>query len=175
MAVSTLWRPMSRKLESVSSSGKARARVDRVHAVALGDHLAEQALLRAEVVEEPGRGHPDPLGQRRDPGAAVPLGGEELDCRVNDLLPPQVAAGLTAVLVGPGGLAERGAAAARGTCVLPGDPRRRWPWRHWTQDRSAASKELPSAKGLEAVGGPKHQVRIPNKGRSLTVGSGFAA
>ena len=122
MAVSALCRPMSRKLESVSSNGKARSGIDRLHAVALGDHLAEQAFLRAEVVEEARRRHPHPLGQRRHPRAAVALGGEELDRGVNDLLPAQVAPGLPAVLVGPGVLPEGAPAAARERRRLLPDP-----------------------------------------------------
>ena len=104
MAVSTLCRPSSRKLESVSCQREGPVRVDRLHAVALGDHFAQQALLRAEVVQEPRRRHADPIGQGRHPGAAVTLGREELDRGVDDLLPAQVAAGLAGVLVGPGGL-----------------------------------------------------------------------
>ena len=73
---------------------KGGAGIDGVHAVALGHDLAQESFLRAEVVEESRGGHPDPIRQRRHPGAAVSLGGEELHCRVNDLLAAEVAAGL---------------------------------------------------------------------------------
>ena len=75
-------------------------RVDGLHAVALGDDLAQEALLRAEVVQEPRRGHPDAIGQGGHPRAAVALRREELDGGVDDLLTPQVAPGLAGVLVG---------------------------------------------------------------------------
>ena len=123
MAVSTLCRPRSRKLESVSCQREGPVRIDRLHAVALGHHLAQQAFLRAEVVEEPRRRHADPIGQRGHPGAAVALGREELDGGVDDLLPAQVAAGLAAVLVRAGVLPVTGAARPAERPALPLDPR----------------------------------------------------
>ena len=140
MALSALWRPRSRKLESVSCSGKPGP--DRPHPCghALGDHLPQQPLLRAEVVEEPRRRHPDPIGQRGDPGAAVPLGREQFDSGLNDLLPPQVAPGLAAVLVRPGGLPVTDARVRGGAPVLLPAHRGDRPSGHWTRTPRSASK-----------------------------------
>ena len=142
---------------------KGGARIDSVHAVALGDDLAQQSFFRTEVVEEPRGGHPHPVRQRRHPGAAVALRGEELDRRVNDLLAPQVTSGLATVLVGTRVLAERSAAAS---------------WEPWSLRsilgvtghgviglrigaRRQKGSRVPS--GLEGSVGLEHQVSAPNR------------
>ena len=112
MAVSTLWRPMSRKLESVSSNGKLRpGSIASIHRGLRRPR--EQSFLGTEVVEESGGGHPDPLASAATPVPRYSFDLEELDGRVDDLLPAQVTAGLTAVLVGTRVLAERGAATTK--------------------------------------------------------------
>jgi hypothetical protein len=93
--------------------------IDGLHPVALGDHLPQEALLRAEVVEEPRCRHPDPIGERCDAGASIALRGEELDRGVDDLLPAQVASGLPAVLVGSGVLPVWRALCPRETLLFP--------------------------------------------------------
>ena len=91
-AVSTLWRPISRKLGKRQLQRKGGAGIDGVHAIALGHDLAQESFLRAEVVEKSRGGHSDSIRQRRHPCATVSLGGEELRSRVNDLLAAEVTA-----------------------------------------------------------------------------------
>ena len=68
--------------------------VDRIGPIPFRHDLLEEALLRAEVVQESRGGHPHPIGQGRQARPSVALLGEEIDGGVEDLLATQGAAGL---------------------------------------------------------------------------------
>ena len=58
-----------------------------VRLVAVAEHLQEQLILRSEVVEDAGVGHPDLIGDLDEGAVGVAFTPEDLDRRVEDLAP----------------------------------------------------------------------------------------
>ncbi|MEZ5256813.1 MAG: hypothetical protein R2705_07950 [Ilumatobacteraceae bacterium] len=69
--------------------------------LSLVDDVEQQPLLGAEVVQQPGVGHPDPFGELGDARTPEALGREQPDGFVDDLVTPILSARLSHPVVGP--------------------------------------------------------------------------